>query len=169
MKKLNKMLLIALCAMTTAFSFAACGTGNSGTNTGDVSSGISSGDSGNENSSSLPDDVSSGEGSTGSSSMGGGSGGDSSEIPDDSSPEDENTLFDVTISATDGLTVEGDEAATEGEAYSFIVSVNTGYKKSADFAVSATMGGAAVTLTEAEGVYTIANVTGEIVITVVGA
>ena len=179
MKKLNKMLLIALCAMTTAFSFAACGTGNSGTgsSTGEISSDVSSGGSGNENSSSVPDDGSSDEDSTGGSvdsssndastgdsgSTGDSSGGDSSDIPDDP------TLFDITVSAADGLTVDGDDAATEGEAYSFIVSVNTGYKKSADFAVSATMGGADVTLTEADGVYTIANVTGDIVITVVGA
>lgn len=178
MKKWNKTLLIALFAMMTAFSIAACGTGSSGTSssTGEFSSDVSSGGSGNEDSSSLPDDGSGNEDSTGGStgdssnedSSSGSGNGDSSEIPDDSSGEDEPEIFDVTINSVEGLTVEGNDTATEGDSYSFTVSVDTGYQKTAEFAVTATVGGEAATVTEADGEYTVENVTGEIVITVMG-
>ena len=162
MKKFNKTLLIALCALTTAFSAVACGgAGNSGSNdsTGEVSSDSSVDSSGNESSSDTSSDSSDSESTSDS----------SSDSAGDSSSEEKPNLFDVAISADEGLTVDGDTAATENEAYSFTVSVNVGYQKTDAFSVTATMGGEAVALVEENGAYTIANVTGAIVITAVGA
>ena len=162
MKKLNKTLLIALCALTTAFSAVACGGGgNSASNSsaGEVSSDSSVDSSGDESYSDSSNDGSDSESTSDS----------SNDSSGDSSSENKPNLFDVSISASEGLAVDGDTSATVDEAYSFSVSVVTGYQKTEAFSVTATMGGEAVTLVEKDGSYTIEKVTGAIVITVIGA
>ena len=162
MKKLNKTLLIALCALTTAFSAVACGGGgNSASNSsaGEVSSDSSVDSSGDESSGDSSNDGSDSESTSDS----------SNDSSGDSSSENKPNLFDVSISASEGLAVDGDTSATADEAYSFSVSVVTGYQKTEAFSVTATMGGEAVTLVEKDGSYTIEKVTGAIVITVIGA
>ena len=148
MKKLSKMFLIALCALTTAFFAVACGESNS------------SGTDSTTGGTSLDTSVDSSEDETSSD--------DSSDDSEDSSSEDEPDLFGITVNAAEGLTVDGTTTVTGGEAYSFRVSVATGYQKTDAFAVTVTMGGQAVTLVQEDDTYTIENVTGEIVITVVG-
>ena len=72
--------------------------------------------------------------------------------------------FDVTFEGNHAADAEGEAVAEGGRAYSFKLNKVDGYT----YEITATMGGEKVELTEAEGTYTIAKVTGNIVITVEG-
>ena len=175
MKKINKAFLIALCALTTSFAGVACGgKGDDTSSPAETSSEVSVGSSVQENSSEV---VESSEETTSTEEESSTEEVTSSSEEEASSSEEESSsddivdiveVFDVTINQTEGVTIVGATMATEGEAYTFNVAVNTGYQKTDAYAVTAVMAGEAVTLVEDDGDYTIENVTGEIVVTVVG-
>lgn len=68
----------------------------------------------------------------------------------------------------DHVIVNGNDYAEYGKTYGFSVRVAEDYVKTDDFEVSATMGGAACAVTPGVNSYSIANVTGDLVITVKG-
>ncbi|MBQ6711129.1 MAG: hypothetical protein IJN18_02250, partial [Clostridia bacterium] len=79
-------------------------------------------------------------------------------------PEPEPTTYTVTLPEGEGYTVSGETAATEGEAYTFTVTVSEGYEAGEGFAIKAN----GVALTAVEGVYTIENISADQIITVEG-
>ena len=161
MKKFNKAFLIALCALTTSFVGVACG-GNDNSSPAETSSEVSIGSSVEETSS--KEEATSSKEETSSEEV-------NSSVEENSSVEDSVDMveeFDVTINEMEGVTIVGATMATEGTSYTFNVSIKTGYQKTDAYAVTALMAGEAVTLVEDDGDYTIENVTGEIVVTVVG-
>lgn len=72
--------------------------------------------------------------------------------------------FTVTFTGNCAGHATGNPVATGGQSYSFTLTKRVGYT----YSVTATMGGESVNLTETDGTYTIAVVTGDIVITVTG-
>lgn len=64
----------------------------------------------------------------------------------------------------EGYTVTGEATAVKGSSYSFTVAIDSDYEKADDFAVKANGNDVA----EADGKYTVANVAGDLTITVVG-
>ena len=133
MKKFSKVLLMALFALTTSLSAFACGGGTEEKTSNPPASSETTSESVKEESSEevSSEEASSEEGSSeeGSSEAGSSEGESSSETSSEESSEDIAEVFGVTFDAAEGLTVNGEAEVTEGESYSFYVSVNTGYQK----------------------------------------
>ena len=76
------------------------------------------------------------------------------------------TTYTVEYADVTGATVEGAESVEEGASLTFTVTAETGYEISS---VTATVGGESVTPASSGNEYTIANVTGNVVVTVVAS
>ena len=76
------------------------------------------------------------------------------------------TTYTVEYADVTGATVEGAESVEEGASLTFTVTAETGYEISS---VTATVGGESVTPASNGNEYTIANVTGNVVVTVVAS
>ena len=173
MKKKTKTLLLMLCALTLSCAFTACGSGKKSSSSESGSISESTADSSSEDSS----DVVSDSGSEDSSDVVSDSGSeDSSDVVSDSGSEDSSgggevvdpTEYTITVNACEGATVAVSEKVEENRDVSFTVAIANGYEQDADFAVTATVGGVAATVNETEGTYTIAAITGDVVINVSG-
>ena len=70
--------------------------------------------------------------------------------------------FSVSFTGTGAGDATGASSVTENAAYTFTVTEQDGF----EYTVTATMGGKAVTVTGSNGSYSIANVTGDLVITI---
>ena len=77
----------------------------------------------------------------------------------------EKEAYNVSFQTHNGYTISGDEYATQGEAYSFTVTISAGYEKATDFAVK--VNGKAVTAAS-DGGYSVLNVDGPLSVTVLG-
>ncbi|MBQ8831797.1 MAG: DUF4465 domain-containing protein [Oscillospiraceae bacterium] len=77
---------------------------------------------------------------------------------------EEPETFEVTLPTGEGYTVTGEKTATEGEAYTFTITVADGYRADESFAVK--VNGEAVT--GKSGSYTVESVSSDLVITVEG-
>lgn len=73
-------------------------------------------------------------------------------------------VYSVTKSAAEGSAIAGADAVTEGETYSFTVTIGSGYKTGDDFAIKVN----GETKGNAPGSYTVENVSGDLAIAVEG-
>ena len=74
-------------------------------------------------------------------------------------------IYEVSFQQHDGYTFDGESRVTQGDSYSFTMTISAGYEKAADFAVK--VNGVQVE-PDANGKYTAANVSGPLSVTVIG-
>ena len=74
-------------------------------------------------------------------------------------------IYDVSFQTHNGYTLNGEAKATQGDSYSFTISISEGYEKATNFTVK--VNGEAVT-PASNGKYTVLNVNGPLSVTVLG-
>ena len=155
MKNKTKALLLMLCALTLSCAFTGCDLFETPSSNVD-SSVVEESTGGDESTGGETDDSSDDTTDSGS--------GDSSDGGEVVAP----TEYTVTVNACEGATVEVADKVEENKDVSFTVTIANGYEKGTDFALTATVGGEAATVSEAEGTYTVSAVKGDVVINVAG-